>query len=395
MMATRRKRLILAVVAVVVIVIIGVAGYYLLIPPPPAGPVKIGFHGPLTGPGAADGKSALESALIAIEEINAKGGVRGRPLELVYYDDRLDAEETKALATKLIELDKVVAVVSGSYSGPTRVAAPIFQEAGIPYIAGYATHPEITLAGDYVFRTGMLGPVQGGVVAYSIKEIMGLKKVVCMVGDWDFPQGILEGIQEHAPEVGLEIVAVETFSIKDRDFTALLTKIKGYEPFDVLVIAGLYFHAPAVTQARELGITQPIVGIEGFDSPMFIEIAGPASEGVIITTSLNRDDPREFVQGFMRKYKERTEIDADMVGAMCYDAIRVIATAMEAKGFDPKDIRDGIADLKDFELTAGTMKGFTPTGEVIKPIWLQVVKGGKFRFYAGPITEPEIITPPR
>jgi branched-chain amino acid transport system substrate-binding protein len=343
-------------------------------------PVRIGFHAPLTGPGAADGKSSLESALIAIDEINAAGGIRGRPLELVYYDDRLDAKETIVIIDKMIELDKVVAIISGSYSGPTRVAAPRVQANKIPYISAYATHPEITQAGDYVFRPGELGPVVGDAVGYLIREKMGLNKVAVLVCDVDYTMGVYSGLKDYAKRTGLEIVVEELFAIGDKDFTGKLTKIKTFE-FDVLCVFGYYFHAPAVKQARDLGITQPIVGIAGFDSPKFVEIAGEAAEGAIIVTTLNRDDPRKWVQEFIREYEKRTGIPADMVGALTYDAVRILAEAMKAKGFNPKDIRDGLAEIRNFETTAGILKEFTPLGEAVKDYQVQIIKDGKYRYY--------------
>ena len=123
--------------------------------------VKIGFNVPLTGFAAADGKSALNGAKLAVEQTNQAGGIKGKMIELVVYDDQASPKQAVPIANKLIGKDKVVAAISGSYSGSTRAAAGVFQESGIPYISAYAVHPDITRAGDYVFRTSFMGEVQG------------------------------------------------------------------------------------------------------------------------------------------------------------------------------------------------------------------------------------------
>ena len=135
--------------------------------------VKIGFNAPLTGFAAADGKSALNGALLAVEQANAKGGIKGVKIELVYYDDQASPKNSVPVANKLIEKDKVVVGISGSYSGATRAAAGVFQKAGVPYISAYAIHPDITRAGNYVFRTSFVGEVQGRAGAKLIGSMLG------------------------------------------------------------------------------------------------------------------------------------------------------------------------------------------------------------------------------
>ena len=132
--------------------------------------IKIGFNAPLTGFAAADGKSALTGAELAVEQINAAGGVNGMQLELVVYDDQASPKESVPVANKLIEQDKVAVGISGSYSGATRAAAGVYQSAGVPYISAYAVHPEITRTGDFVFRTSFVGDVQGRAGAKLIVE---------------------------------------------------------------------------------------------------------------------------------------------------------------------------------------------------------------------------------
>lgn len=357
-------------------------------------PVKIGFFAPLTGPAAPDGTSSRNGAQMAIDEVNAAGGVLGRPLELVVYDDRLTPSEAVAIAHRLIERDRVVAVVAGSYSGPTRATAPIFQSNGIPTIAAYAVHPDITRAGDFVFRASFLGPVQGRAGAYLSSRILNARTASVLVIDIDFGRALTAGFKTQAAAMGLRIVSEDPYPMGEREFAPLLTKVRGLTP-DVIYATGYFAEgAQIVRQAKALGITARIIGQEGYDSPKFIELAGPASEGTIITTNLDRDDPRAVVQDFLRRYRARFGIDADMVGASSYDAVRLMAAAMERAGVaSPPRIRDAMYRTVNFDGATGVIRGFNKLGEVYKAVQVQVVREGRFRHFAR-IDDPAIITPP-
>lgn len=358
-----------------------------------AAPVKIGFFAPLTGFAAADGASAKNAVMLAVEKINKSGGINGNKVELVVYDDRVNPGESVAIANKLIERDKVVAVVSGSYSTPTRVTAPIFNKAGIPMVAAYAVDPSITKAGPYIFRTGFLGQIEGQAAGEVAVNLLKAKKLAMFTIDNDFGRALSKGFHARVKKFGGKVVYEHAFAIGTKDFSAMLTKVKELFP-DLLFISGYYEEAAlAVKQARELGLTCKILGEEGFDSPKFLELAGKAAEGVIITTNLNRDDPRPFVQDFIKAYKAKYGMEPDMVGASSYDAFMVVADAVRKAGPNPKAIRNAIAATKDFEGLTGSISHFNKLGEAMKPIQVQIVKNGAFHYFAL-ISDPEIITPP-
>ncbi len=355
--------------------------------------VKIGLFVPLTGFAAADGASAKHAAILAVEKINNEGGINGKKLELVIYDDRVKSQEAVAIARKLVEQDKVVGVVSGSYSTPTRAAAPIYQRYGIPMIAAYATHPDITKAGNFIFRAGFLAAVEGKAGGYVATKLLGAKKIAVFTMDNDFGRALSAGFVEEAKKNGAEIVANLSFALGEKDFSPMLTKVKPLKP-DVLYSTGYYSEGALVAkQAKDLGLGVQIVGQEGFDSPMFLKIAGDAANGVIITTDLNRDDKREIVKWFMKEYRERYKMEPDMVGASTFDAVYILASAIKKAGEDPKKIRDAIAATKDFEGLTGLIKGFNKLGEVVKDVQVQKVKDGRFTYF-GVISDPDIITPP-
>ena len=222
--------------------------------------IKIGFHAPLTGFAASDGKSASEGAKLAVEQINTAGGINGKMLELVIYDDQAKPAQAIPIANKLIGQDEVVVGVSGSYSGPTRSAAGVFQEAAIPYIAAYAIHPDITRAGNYVFRTSFLGEIQGRGGAKLVGEMLGKKRVVVITLQNDFGKSLAAGFKSKASDYGIEIVNEYEYSIKDRQFGSIVAKVKADQP-EAIYASGYYFTAgPLVSQLRAAGVTVPIIG---------------------------------------------------------------------------------------------------------------------------------------
>ena len=358
--------------------------------------IKIGLLAPLTGQAAADGLSVQNSVKLAVEKVNAEGGVLGKKVELITYDDRADGKEAVALARKLIEQDKVVAVVGGSYSTPSRAMAPIFQEEKIPAVYAYAVHPDVTKAGNFNFRNGFLGMVEGKAAAYTAVKLLKAKKIALLISDNDFGRTLAEGFKmyiEKYAKGAATITSVQAYPMQEKDFKAYLSKIKD-ENVDVIFSSGYYFQTgPVVKQAREMGIKAHIIGEEGADSPKFLEIAGKSAEGFVIVTNLNRDDKRAQVQNFLKTFETRYKIQPDMVGASAYDAFMIIIDGIKrAKSVKGPDIRGSIATLKDFDGLTGQIKRFTPEGEVVKDVQVQTVKDGRFRFF-NVVTDPELITP--
>jgi branched-chain amino acid transport system substrate-binding protein len=358
--------------------------------------VKIGMLAPLTGFAAADGASALNSVRIAVDQVNSKGGILGKKVQLVVYDDRADAKEAVALAYKLIEQDKISAFVAGSYSLPSRAVAPIFQEEKIPLVAAYAIHPDVTKAGEYCFRNGFLGTVEGKAAAYTAHKLLHAKTVALLTSDNDFGRTLVQGFKMYADKYGkdMKIVYEQTYPFTEKDFKPYLSKIKEANP-DVIFASGYYFQTgPLLKQARELGIKSKILGEEGADSPKLAEIAGEAAEGFYIVTNFDRDDPRPVVQNFLKEYRKRFKIEPDMVGASAYDGFMIIVDAMQKTKTvsNSTAIRMAISKTTNYDGLTGIIKGFTHIGEVVKPVQVQVVKNGLFRRF-GVVDDPELIRP--
>ena len=354
--------------------------------------IRIGFNAPLTGFAAADGNSALIGARLAVEQVNAAGGVDGDDIELVVYDDQASPKEAAPLAVKMTTQDEVTAGISGSYSGSTRAAATIFQENGVPYISAYAVHPDITRAGDHVFRTSFMGEVQGRAGAKLIGDLMGLKRVALITLNNDFGKSLATGFKEKAAEFGIEITGESEYSIKDREFGPIVSKVKADNP-DAIYASGYFFTAgPLVRQIRAAGITAPVIGQEGYDSQKFIEIAGPDAEGVIITTSLDRDSPNPITRAFIKGFEEKAGYPTDMVAASAHTAVLVMAEALKKAGAgDRAALRGAIAE-SSVDASTGHIS-FNALGEVKKDVQIQVVKDGAWRHYAV-ISDPVLLAPP-
>ena len=357
-----------------------------------AGSIKIGFNAPLTGFAAADGNSALVGAQLAVEQVNTAGGINGDDIELVVYDDQASPKEAAPLAVKMTTQDEVTAGISGSYSGSTRAAATIFQENSVPYISAYAVHPDITRAGDYVFRTSFMGEVQGRAGAKLIGETMGSKRVALITLNNDFGKSLAAGFKEKAADFGIEITGEYEYSIKDREFGPIVSKVKSDNP-DAIYASGYFFTAgPLVRQIRAAGIAAPVIGQEGYDSQKFIEIAGPDAEGVIITTSLDRDSSNPITQAFIKGFEEKAGYPTDMVAASAHTAVLVMAEALRKAGAGGgAALRDAIAE-SSVDASTGHIS-FNALGEVKKDVQIQVVKDGAWRRYAV-ISDPVLLAPP-
>ena len=301
-------------------------------------------------------------------------------------------KESVAIATKLIEKDKVAVGISCSYSGATRAAAGVYQAAKVPYISAYAIHPDITKAGNYIFRTSSVGEVQGRAGAKLVGDILKKKRAVLITLNNDFGESLAAGFKEKAKDYGVTIVNEYSYTIKDRQFGAIVARVKADNP-DVIYATGYYFTAgPLVTQLRAAGVDATVIGQEGFDTQTFIEIAGAAAEGVIITTSLDRDSKSQETHNFIEQYEKMFNHKTDMVAASGHTAVKVAAAAIKCAGStDRKAIRDCIAKTNLIAST-GTIS-FNSLGEIVKDVQVQIVKDGQFRHFAV-ISDAQLLAPP-
>ena len=357
-------------------------------------PIKIGFFAPITSASAsADGESTRDSVNIAAEILNNNGGINGRPVEIVVEDDQLDTAQAQNIAEKFASDDEIVAVISGSYSGPTRVAAPIFQDAGKVMVSAYAVHPDVVNAGDFVFSQSFPGKVQATAAAYYAVNDMQAKKIAIIGVDLDFGTEQAEAFKKYAEENGAEIVFEQMVAISDNEFASIITQVKGLEP-DLIYLPNYYGHAAEILkQCKQQGLDCQVLGCEGADSWQFFETAGENAEGFIITTNLNRDSEDAATQEYMQLYTEKTGRMPDMTGASAYDAIQILFEGLKAVGTDdPEALRDYIAGMTDIETVTGNLIRYTSAGSAVKAVAVQQVQDGAFHYY-GQVDDEAIINP--
>ena len=356
---------------------------------------RIGFFAPVSAPAAsADGQSSLNSAKLAVKLLNENGGIDGKKVELVDFDDKLDTTEAANIAEKLASDDSICAVVSGSYSGPTKVAAPIFQDAGKLMVSAYAVHPDVVNAGDLIFSQSFPQALQGAAAAKYATEELKATKVAIISVDLDFGSAQVEGFKAQLKKMGspIKIVYEQAIDISDNDLSSPVTAAAAAGA-DLIYSVNYYEQAAQVL--REVGqkkLDIPVLGCEGADSFELLNIAGEYADGLYITTNMDRDSKDEQIVAYIDNYKKEYDLTPDMVGASVYDAFQVVFAALDECGPDTQKMKEYIAGLENFDTVTGTLIRYNPDGSAVKPVQIQLVTDGEYHS-AGVIDDPEIIDP--
>ena len=339
--------------------------------------IKIGGVAPATGEAATFGASTKNGMDMAIAEWNAKGGVNGKQVKMAFADDKGDPAEAATVYTKLIEQDKVCAIVGTVMSKCSLAGAPICQNAKIPMIATSSTNPKVTQVGDYVFRVCFIDPFQGTVGAKFAFDELKAKKAACLfdVGN-DYTKGLSEFFKAKFTALGGEVSGYEGHATGTTDFKAQLTKVLAGKP-DVLYVSDYYNDVALIAkQARELGFKGPLLGGDGWDSPKLTEVGGTAVEGCFFTNHYSQDDTAPMVQNFVKAYQAKYSAVPDALAALGYDATNLMLDAIQRAGSTDGDaIRDAMAKA-DFKGVTGQVK-FDGDRNPVKSAVIIEIKGGK------------------
>jgi len=341
--------------------------------------ILIGEYGSLTGGIATFGISTRNGSDLAFEEINKKGGVLGKQVKLLIEDDQSKPEEAGTVVTKLINQNGVAAVLGHVASSHSLAAAPICQSNQIPMISPSSTNPRVTQVGNYIFRVCFIDPFQGAVMAKFAASTLKLKKVAILVDvRSDYSVGLQTFFRQQFRQLGGEAVIEQSYSQGDSDFRAQLTAIKAANP-EAIYLPGYYTEVGTIVhQARELGITVPFLGGDGWDSPKLWEIGGPALNGCYFSNHYSTDDPNPVVQKFVADYKAKYGQTPDALAALAYDAARILGDAIERAGStDGAKVRDAIASTKDFPGVTGSIS-INADRNAVKPAVILKIENGKF-----------------
>jgi branched-chain amino acid transport system substrate-binding protein len=344
-------------------------------------PIKIGQFASLTGKEASLGQSSNKGTLMAIDDLNAAGGVLGRPLLLVTEDTQSKPGETATVVKKLISRDKVVALLGEVASSRSLEAAPIAQAAKVPMISPASTNPKVTETGAYIFRTCFIDPFQGPVMARFAREHLKAKRVALVVSNSSaYSIGLAKFFRESFVANGGTIVLEQKYSEGDKDFKAQLTAIKA-AGVDAVFNPGYYNEgALIVRQARDLGLTLPIFGADSWEAEALIQLGGKAMEGAYLCSHYSPEDPSPRVQNFVAAYKKRFGSTPDSNASLGYDSVLVLVDAIRRAGTTERNaLREAIATTRDFMAVTGKITIDSERNASKNAVIVQV-RNGKFEF---------------
>jgi branched-chain amino acid transport system substrate-binding protein len=339
--------------------------------------VRIGVFMSTTGSTANFGISSVNGIKMAADEINAAGGINGKQVELLVQDDRSDASEAATIVTKFVTQDMVHAVIGEVASSRSIAAAPIAQNAKIPMLTPSSTNPEVTKKGDFIFRSCFIDPYQGAAIAQFAAKTLGAKTAAIMVDRKnDYSTGLEKVIDETFTRFGGKIVATQSYQEGDQDFNAQLTSLKGSNP-EVIFVPGYYNDVGLIAkQARDKGITVPLIGGDGWDSEQLYKIGGTALNGSYFTNHYSPFDTEPRVVKFVNDYKKRYNSTPDALAATAYDAANIMFDAIKrSKSLSGPDIRDALAATNAFPGVTGTVT-FNQQRDAVKPIVMIEIKDG-------------------
>jgi len=344
------------------------------------GPIKVGIYGDLSGQTSSFGQSTKNGALMAIDEINAAGGINGRKIEWIMEDDQGQPAQAATVVTKLINQDGVHAILGEVASTNSLAAAPKAQEAKIPMITPSSTNPKVTQVGDYIFRVCFTDDFQGAVAAKFATNTLKAKKAA-VLGDFnsDYSKGMTQYFEKEFLGAGGQIVERQTYTQTDSDFKGQLTAIRATSP-DVIFVPGYYGQVGVIAkQAKELGIAAPLLGGDGWDGPPLWDLGGASLNGSYMVNHYSIDDPSPAIQKFVADYKQRyAGVNPDAIAALAYDAMNVLADALKRAGTtEPAKLRDAIAQTKGFSGVTGAIT-INESRDAVKPAVVFELRDKKF-----------------
>lgn len=341
--------------------------------------VKIGLSAPITGNYAEYGEMIQNGVQIAADEINAKGGIRGKKIEIVIRDSEGNPARATSIAQEFVNNPGIVAEIGDFTSTACMAAAPIYESAGLVQLSPSASHPDFASLGDYMFSID--GRTSGETLFLAravFKNHFKCKSVAVVHINNDWGVATMENFVKAAEEQGLIVTGIESHMEAETDFSALLTNLKRGNP-DALFIADMYNEASQIVrQIEKMGWDIPKAGSNAIYSEEFLELAGKAAEGLITTTPFDVNEDREVVKNFVAEFEKRTGKKPVVYAAEGYDCMNLLAQAMEKNGFNRKDIRDALAATGTYVGATGEFTLFE-IGDVLREYLLLIVADNEWK----------------
>jgi branched-chain amino acid transport system substrate-binding protein len=347
-----------------------------------ADPIKVGSVLRLSA-GAEDGIPAKRGVELAVEEINKAGGINGSKVEVIFEDEKDSPTNAVNAVQKLINVDKVVAIIGPMTSGASLASAPSANEAKILLVTPTATSPKVSGAGAYIYRGCSRIDKQAEALTDYIAKNYQPKTVGVLYSNEPYGKGCNDLFAKYFEKLGIKVVATESFMRGAKDFKAQLTNLKAANP-DILFIPGYYQEtAPAAAQARQLGMNQRIVGVYGDIAPIYIDLAGKAAEGHLVASEYHEEYDTPINKNFKEAYYKLAKSVANepvniMFAALTYDMTKMVAEGMKKNGPTPDGIKKYLDEVKDYDGVTGKLS-FNPEHDVMKgDVSLFEVKDGKY-----------------
>lgn len=345
-------------------------------------PIWFGVSGPLTGQNAQYGAQWKAGFDLALEDINGKGGIHGRPLAYVFEDSQSDPRQSVGLAQKFVN-DKRIKIELGDFSSPASMAAsPIYQRAGLVQLGFTNSHPDFTKGGDYIWSPSVSQADAQPLLADLAVKSLGFKRVAVLFLNTDWGRTSRDVFVKAAQDRGAQVVIAEGYQPDEKDFRSTLVRVRDANPDGVVLISYYPDGALIAGQVRSVGLKQPIAASGSVYSPKFIELGSAAVEGIYTNTAFFPDEPRPEVKDFVQRFRAKYSKDPDAFNAYAYDAVQIAAAALKQAGpdGDRKAVRDAFYKIKDVpSVVFGKANFDSQTRRVIgvKSVDL-VVKDGKW-----------------
>jgi len=343
--------------------------------------IRVGEFASRTGKEATFGTMSHNGTELAIEEVNAAGGVLGKKVALLTEDDQSKAGEAATVVKKLVASDNVIAVLGEVASSRSMEAAPICQQNKVPMISPSSTNVKLTELGDYIFRVCFTDEFQGKLLAKFARTTLKAAQVAILTDiKSDYSVGLSRDFKAPFIAAGGKVAAEQTYNGGDKDFKGQLTGIKASNP-DAIIITGYYTDvALMVKQARQLGIQQPIFGGDGWESAKLIEIGGADVEGTYFSTHFSPEEKTPNIENFVKKFEAKYHATPDAMAALGYDSAMVLVEAIKRAGTtDGPKLREAIAATKDHDGVTGKIT-LDAQRNATKSAVILTVKDGKFKY---------------
>ncbi len=346
--------------------------------------ILVGEVSSLTGSEATYGMSAHQGILLAVQEVNLRGGIQGKKIKMVSLDSQGKADESARAISKLITLPGMSSIITGVISSNALAMTPIAQDQKIPFIATISTHPKVTEQGNYIFRVCLMDSFQGIVMAKFAFDTLGVKKVAIFRDlKSDYSAALAESFIATFQKAGGEIVIHQTYSAGDIDFKAQLTAIRAKQP-SLLYLPGYYTDVSLIArQARDLGLNIPLAGGDGWDSSKLREIGGKALQGSYYSASYSYQNPSPLLKEFLSSYKKMYGILPDGLAVTGYEGMQVLISALKsAQSLNPEGIRSALAKLSDLTTVTGKISFDSSRNAIRSAVILEIKKDGDAEYRA-------------